>query len=191
VVHITILDTGRDRKPKMNLNAACVGRNVNCERFTTKRDGNMIRNFLMMTAAIAALMLTATNAPAQDASGDSSPNGLYERSENELYVPSGKQRRLAFLHGAKVADCVPWDVNQIEVRVVNEPKNGTLKFGPEDGVATFKANTPLGKCAGKKTRGIAINYKSTDKFVGTDEFEIFVVWPNNRGGEVHYTVNVK
>jgi hypothetical protein len=38
---------------------------------------------------------------------------------------------------------------------------------------------------------IAINYKSADKFVGTDEIELFVVWPNNFGHEVHYTVNVK
>jgi hypothetical protein len=142
----------------------------------------------MVLAATTATVATAT---AQDASGYNSANGLYERSEHEYYVPSGKQRRLALLHGAKLADCVPWDVNQIEVRVVQEPKNGTLKIGPEDGVTTFKASTPLGKCAGKKTRGIAINYKSADKFVGTDEIELFVVWPNNFGHEVHYTVNVK
>lgn len=146
----------------------------------------------MLTAAmvLAATAMTVATSTAQDAAGTSSANGLYERNEHEYYVPSGKQRRLAFLNGAKI-DCASWDVNQIEVRVVQEPKNGALKIGPEDGLMSFKANTALGKCAGKKTRGIAINYKSADKFIGTDEFEIFVIWPNNFGNEMHYSVKVK
>jgi hypothetical protein len=118
-------------------------------------------------------------------------NGLYNRSENERYVPSGKTRRVAFLAGVKNPECAPWDVNEIEVRTVQEPKSGTLKISQEEGAVGYKSDSTHAKCNGRKMRGIAVNYKSNDKFTGADEFELFVVYPNNYAQEIHYIVNVK
>ena len=74
---------------------------------------------------------------------------------------------------------------------LEEPTNGTIQILPGDVIAGFKKDSPLAKCAGKKMRALNVNYKSSDKFVGTDEFELFIMWPNSRASEMHFIVNVK
>jgi hypothetical protein len=116
--------------------------------------------------------------------------GSYPRAETDFYVPSGKLRTVGRLYGAQL-DCTPWSVSEIEVRITQEPKNGTLKIVPGEVVAGFKTESPLAKCNGKKMPALNVNYKSNDKYVGTDEFELFVIWPNSRAQEQHATINVK
>jgi hypothetical protein len=142
-----------------------------------------IRNFLTCTAILIALGTPALAQVPED-------TGLYPKREQEVYVPSGKTRKVYWLIGAW-GDCTPWKVSDVEIKTTQEPKNGTVQFEPAEGIATFKQDGPLAKCHGRKMRGLNINYKSSDKFVGTDEFELLVMWPNSRATEMHFTVNVK
>jgi hypothetical protein len=116
--------------------------------------------------------------------------GLYRKVEKDLYVPSGKTRKLGSLYGA-LADCTPWDIKEIEVRTIQEPTHGTVQFVPGDVIAGFKKDSSLAKCAGKRMRALNVNYKAADKFIGTDEFELFIMWPNGRASEMHFYMNVK
>lgn len=112
------------------------------------------------------------------------------RLSKEVYVPSGKARKVVALYGAN-SDCSPWNINDIEVRRKQEPKNGILQIASGEVVSAFKKDSPAANCGGKKVRALNIVYKATSEFVGTDEFELFVMWPNGRASEMSFTVNVE
>ena len=119
-------------------------------------------------------------------------NGLYPKEDHDFYVPSGKTRPLGVLWGGlKLGDCTAWDVKEIDARVIQQPKNGTVQLVEDTIVVGYKPDHPGHKCNGKKIRAIKINYKSADKFTGVDEFDMFIMWPNSKGNEKHFTVNVK
>jgi hypothetical protein len=42
-----------------------------------------------------------------------------------------------------------------------------------------------------KVRGMQINYKSAEKYVGSDELELLVLFPNGFAWEVHYNIDVR
>jgi hypothetical protein len=145
---------------------------------------------LLITTAATLAALTPTLLTSALGEEPEDRGGLYSKTEKDLYVPSGKMRKLGSLYGA-FGDCTPWDIKEIEVKTTQEPTNGTIQIVPGDVVAGFKKDSSLVKCSGRKMRALNVNYKSADKFVGTDEFELFIMWPNSRASEMHFIVNVK
>jgi hypothetical protein len=140
---------------------------------------------LMIVSAIS--LATISGAIARD---NMTVAGLYQREQLDVYVPSGKLRTVGYLYGSK-ADCTPWNISDIEVRIVEQAKNGTVKIVPGEIVAGFRKESLLEKCNGKKMPALHITYKSNDKYVGTDDFELFVIWPTNIAQEKQVNVNVK
>jgi hypothetical protein len=138
---------------------------------------------------VSALLMLGSSALAQEVT---STNGLYPREDIELYVPAGKSRAFAMLWGGvNFAECTFWNPKDIEVRVVQEPEHGAFQLIEQQITAAYKADHPAVKCNGKKAGALKAQYKANDKFVGTDEFELFIMWPNGKGQERHITVNVK
>jgi hypothetical protein len=137
----------------------------------------------LLLATIAVVLSSSAFAQGQE-------SGLYSKEEKEMFAPSGKARRAYSLYGAH-GNCTPWNLKDIDVRTTKEPSNGKLEITQGEVVAGFKKDGPTAHCGGKKVRAILVEYKSTDKFVGQDEFELFVMWPNGRASEFYTTVNVK
>jgi hypothetical protein len=146
---------------------------------------NGMRNVIICTAILIASLQSPTLAEES-----SSTAGALNRVDQEAFVPSGKARKVWSLYGTNT-DCTPWNVKEIEAKTVQEPKNGTVQISETEVTAMFRNDTPSSKCSGKKMRALGVTYKSADKFVGTDEFELFVIWPNSRATELHFTINVK
>jgi hypothetical protein len=144
-----------------------------------------MRKVLLISA-----LIIACPALAQEESA--ATNGLYPKEDHEFYVPSGKTRSIGYLWGGlKTADCTFWNVKDIDARVTQQPKNGTVQLVEDNMVVSYKPDHPGHKCNGKRVVALKINYKSADKFVGVDEFEMFILWPNSKASEKHVTVNVK
>src|SRR5689334_23158397 len=47
------------------------------------------------------------------------------------------------------------------------------------------------KCNEHKVRGVQVNYKSAEKYVGDDAFDLLVLFPAGTAWEVHYDVSVR
>jgi hypothetical protein len=47
------------------------------------------------------------------------------------------------------------------------------------------------KCNDHKVRGMQVNYKSAEKYVGNDELELLVLFPNGFAWEVHIDISVR
>ena len=47
------------------------------------------------------------------------------------------------------------------------------------------------KCNEHKVKGMQVYYKSAEKYVGNDELELLLLFPNGFGWEVHYDISVR
>ena len=134
--------------------------------------------FLLTTVFAFGLLLSVASAPEA---------ALVKRNATR-YVPSGIQRTLWFLHGAN-PDCSP--IDSIEVRTTKEPEHGAVEIVPGQGFPAFPRDNVRFKCNEKKISGLNVNYKSSDKYVGPDEFDLLVLWPTGRAWEMHFNMIVR
>jgi hypothetical protein len=47
------------------------------------------------------------------------------------------------------------------------------------------------KCNQHKVKGMQINYKSAEQYVGDDAFDLLVLFPTGFAWEIHYDVSVR
>jgi len=47
------------------------------------------------------------------------------------------------------------------------------------------------RCNNQKVRGVQVNYKSAEKYVGDDTLDLLVLFPGGFGREVHLNINVR
>jgi hypothetical protein len=142
-----------------------------------------MRKFML---AVCVFVLLLSSALAEDALVKE-PEALAKKAATR-YVPSGIARTVWFLYGA-YADCSPWD--SIEVRTTKEPEHGTVEIVPGEGFGQFAQNSVSAKCNGKKMRGLNVDYKSSGRYLGPDEFDLLVLWPNGFAWEMHFNMIVR
>jgi hypothetical protein len=78
-----------------------------------------------------------------------------------------------------------------DVRVVNAPQNGTLRFEKPTIAINAPAGTPRAKCNGKEVDAIGVIYKSNDGFVGVDRMVIKADFHNGNVREMVVLVDVR
>jgi hypothetical protein len=61
---------------------------------------------------------------------------------------------------------------------------------PPEFAATQK-NTSASGAINTRFADCKLNYKSAEKYVGSDEFELLVLWPTGFDWEVHYDISVR
>jgi hypothetical protein len=61
---------------------------------------------------------------------------------------------------------------------------------PKDAVIQIVAAVER-PCNQHKVKGMQINYKSAEKYVGDDAFDLLVLFPAGTAWEVHYDVSVR
>ena len=90
---------------------------------------------------------------------------------------------------ATVHDCTAR--GNINIRVTKQPEHGSTETIGTITFPSYPKEHVLFKCNDHKVRGMQVNYKSAEKYVGSDELELLVLFPAGFAWEVHYDISVR
>ena len=90
---------------------------------------------------------------------------------------------------ATVHDCTAR--GNINIRVTKQPEHGSTETIGTITFPSYPKEHVLFKCNDHKVRGMQVNYKSAEKYVGGDELELLVLFPNGFAWEVRYNIDVR
>ena len=113
--------------------------------------------------------------------------GMETQTFNRV-VASGAKQKVGF-YAALNPDCSA--TGDIQVRVTKQPEHGTIETAPEISFPSYPKDHVRFKCNEHKVKGVQVNYKSAEKYVGDDAFEVLALFPNGFAMEVHYDVSVR
>jgi hypothetical protein len=147
----------------------------------------MRKLILTLAILVAAPMASAS---AQDEAKDEAwrTEGV-QKLEFTRFVAAGKKVTLDFGYWLN-PDCSPVE-GSVEVKTTTEPEHGTLEFVSGERFTNYPKTSVRFKCNEKRTRGVLINYKSAGGYIGSDKFEILVLYPTGYAREVTYNLSVR
>ena len=114
--------------------------------------------------------------------------GLESQTLTRVVFASGAKHRIGFYVDLN-PDCSA--VGDINVRVTKQPEHGTVETVAATDYVKFPKENIRSRCNDHKVRGVQVNYKSAEKYVGSDELELLVFFPAGFAWEVHYDVSVR
>jgi hypothetical protein len=103
-------------------------------------------------------------------------------------VASGKNQRIGFFTSLS-PDCV--SNGDVEVRITKPPEHGTTQTTIANNFPGYPKENIRARCNEHKVRGVQINYKSAEKYVGSDELDLLVLFPGGFAWEVHLNIDVR
>jgi hypothetical protein len=77
------------------------------------------------------------------------------------------------------------------IRVTKQPEHGSVETTTDINFPAYPKEHVRFKCNDHQVRGIQVNYKSADKYVGDDTLDILVLWPVGTALEVRYNIDVR
>ncbi len=104
------------------------------------------------------------------------------------YIASGKSQRIGFFH-ANNPDCSA--SGPVDIRVTKQPEHGTVEIGATTDYAGYAKEHIRYKCNQHKVKGMQVNYKAADKYVGDDAVDLFILFPKGFAWEVHVDISVR
>ena len=107
-------------------------------------------------------------------------------SEGELGPCRGTNQRIGFFYAVNPDCSANGDIN---IRVTKQP--GTVETAAATDFPNFERENIRYRCNQQKVRGQQVNYKSAEKYIGSDTLELLVVFPGGFGQEVHLNINVR
>jgi hypothetical protein len=111
-----------------------------------------------------------------------------EKKQFTRVVASGTNQRIGFFYWVN-PDCSSG--GNVNVRITKQPEHGSTETTTTSNFPFFPKDSVRARCNEHKVRGVQLNYKSAEKYVGNDELELLVLFPNGFGWEVHYDVSVR
>jgi hypothetical protein len=103
-------------------------------------------------------------------------------------VASGKKERLGFFTSLH-PDCT--SRGDADIRVTKQPEHAAIEIAPTISFPTYRKEDVRYNCNQHKVKGVQVNYKSAEKYVGDDAFDLLVLFPGGFAWEVHYDVSVR
>jgi len=104
-------------------------------------------------------------------------------------VASGKDTDLGF-YTALYPDCTVHDIPIL--RVVKQPEHGSVETLETISFPNYTKKSPSYKCNQQKTKGVLLTYKSAQKFLGKDAFDLLVTMPDGfTWGPLHFDLSVR
>jgi hypothetical protein len=103
-------------------------------------------------------------------------------------VPSETNQRIGFF-SALNPDCTT--SGDISIRVTKEPEHGAVQITPTTNFPNYAKEGLRYKCNQHKVKGIQINYKSAEKYIGDDVLELLVLFPAGFAWEIHFDLSVR
>src|SRR5260370_24223507 len=134
--------------------------------------------------AVCAFGLVLSSAFAQE----KSPEQMLEKQQLTRVVASGTNQRIGFFYAVNPDCSASGDVN---IRVTKQPEHGTVETTTATNLPGYPKENIRSKCYDHKVRGMQVNYKSAEKYVGSDELELLVFFPAGFAWEVHYDISVR
>src|SRR5262245_61387240 len=122
-----------------------------------------MKNLLL---AVLAFGLCSSSAFAQE--------GL-EKKQYTRVVGSGSNQRIGF-YTALDPDCTSQGL--VTIRVVKQPEHGAIEITPANSFPGYPKENIRAKCNDHKVRGMQINYRSAEKYVGSDVLDLLVLFPH-------------
>jgi hypothetical protein len=111
-----------------------------------------------------------------------------EKKQFTRVVASETNQRIGFFYAVH-PDCSA--SGNVNVRMTKKPEHGTVEITPTTHFPNFPKEEIRFKCNQHKVKGMQINYKSAEKYVGDDAFDLLVLFPAGTAWEVHYDVSVR
>jgi hypothetical protein len=103
-------------------------------------------------------------------------------------VASGGKRRLDFYTSLNPDCTMSGDIN---VRVIKQPEHGTVDTVVATEYAHYPKENIRSKCNQHRVKGILVNYKAAEKYTGSDDFDLLVLYPHGTAWEIHYNITVR
>ena len=103
-------------------------------------------------------------------------------------VGSGTNVRLGFFTWTN-PDCTA--LGNTNIRVTKQPEHGSIETTTTSNFPGYPKEHVRFKCNDHKVRGVQVNYKSAEKYVGSDGLELLVLFPNGFAWEVRYNIDVR
>jgi hypothetical protein len=111
-----------------------------------------------------------------------------EKKQLTRVVPSGTNQRIGFFH-ALHPDCTP--SGNVNMRVTKQPEHGTVETTTTTNFPTYPKDNIRSKCNQHKVKGVLVNYKAAEKYTGSDELDLLVLFPHGTAWEIHYNISVR
>jgi hypothetical protein len=114
-----------------------------------------------------------------------------EGLESQTYsrvIASGAKQRLDF-YAAVNPDCTA--TGDVTVRVTKQPEHGTVETVARTDYAHWPKANIRSKCNQHRVKGTLVNYKAAEKYTGSDEFDLLVIYPRGVAREIHYDISVR
>jgi hypothetical protein len=133
------------------------------------------------------LLLTVLAFGLLSSSGFAQQEGLQKRQFTRV-VASGTNQRIGFFTALN-PDCTA--SGNVNIRVTKQPEHGSTETTTTINFPNYPKEHSRSKCNDHKVRGMQVNYKSAEKYVGSDELELLVLFPNGFAWEVRYNIDVR
>jgi hypothetical protein len=104
------------------------------------------------------------------------------------FIPAGEERTMSFV-ASLFPDCA--SRGPIVGRIIKAPAHGALSFVKVDSFPHYIATNRLSSCNDKKSSGLNVLYKAEDGYLGDDDADIFLRFPDGTAAEWHYLILVK
>jgi hypothetical protein len=119
---------------------------------------------------------------------EQSPQGGLAKKQFNRVVASGTNQRIGFFTSLN-PDCTT--MGNVTIRVTKQPEHGTSEITAAMNFPGYSKESDRYKCNQQRARGMQISYKSAEKYVGDDAFDLLVLFPSGNAWEVHYDVSVR
>ena len=111
-----------------------------------------------------------------------------EQKQFNRVVGSGKNQLVGFYTSLN-PDCT--SRGDTDIRITKQPEHGSVETKPATNFPSYPKEHVRAKCNEHKVRGVQVNYKSAEKYIGSDEFELLALFPSGFAWEVHYGISVR
>jgi hypothetical protein len=119
---------------------------------------------------------------------EQSPQGGLVKKQYNRVVASGTKQQIGFF-GSLNPDCTV--MGNVTVRVTKKPDHGTVDVIAAMSFPGYPKDSDRYKCNQHRVKGMQINYKSAEKYVGDDAFDLLVLFPSGNAWEARYDVSVR
>jgi hypothetical protein len=116
------------------------------------------------------------------------PEEGLEKKQFTRVVPSGTNQRIGFFYATN-PDCTA--SGNVIVRATKQPEHGTVEITTTTNFPSFQKENIRYKCNQQKVKGMQVNYKSAEKYVGDDALDLLLLFPAGTAWEVHFNVSVR
>jgi methyl coenzyme M reductase alpha subunit len=116
------------------------------------------------------------------------PRPGLDKKQFTRVVASGANQRIGFFYALN-PDCTA--SGNVNVRATKQPEHGTVEITTVNNFPDYPKESLHYKCNQHRVKGMQINYKSAEKYVGDDALDLLILWPAGTAWEVRFDVSVR